>query len=238
MMRNNDRYRLVAMDKGNDQWSLLDTTTQQYWSREGWQRPDSGWASVLTRSEAAQIADDLNRNLHGNVSSHIGPQAQAIFAKYAGQRPLDETSIDDIPHDEQQAFWASLGEIGEVSEDDANRLYEAWHAAQVAFVKQSGPASQLEVPGNVTFPPIGARVANIDVVNRDPSKNSGTVRSLNLAASRPFAEVVMDDGRVEKCFGLAERGCGWYRPLSDQSPSIEVSLHGMDEGDGSPSPGM
>lgn len=77
----------------------------------------------------------------------------------------------------------------------------------------------------ISFPPIGARVANIDIVNRFPSKNSGTVISLNLTDAKPFAEVAMDDGRTEICFGLAELGCGWYRPLSDQSPTyIELEL--------------
>ena len=69
-----ERYRLSAMDEGNDHYSVLDTKTQLYWSSEGWQRPDSGWASVLTRSEAARKAYELNRKLQGNVSNYTDGQ--------------------------------------------------------------------------------------------------------------------------------------------------------------------
>lgn len=64
-----ERYRLSAMDEGNDHYSVLDTKTQLYWSSEGWQRPDSGWASVLTRSEAARKAYELNRKLSNYLES-------------------------------------------------------------------------------------------------------------------------------------------------------------------------
>lgn len=50
------------------------------------------------------------------------------FAKYAGPRPLDETSIDDIPRAEQEAFFAA--EQGEATSEDWDRLYAAWRAAQ------------------------------------------------------------------------------------------------------------
>lgn len=85
------------------------------------------------------------------MSNYIEHSDPTLFAKYAGPRALDETSIGDIPLHEQQAYWASLGESGEMTDDDANRLYAAWHAAQVSFSGLSAPLEQREV-SNYTDP--------------------------------------------------------------------------------------
>lgn len=83
-----ERYRLSAMDEGNDHYSVLDTKTQLYWSSEGWQRPDSGWASVLTRSEAARKAYELNRKLsnyrtrQGNLMVSLTEDAHAYNREF------------------------------------------------------------------------------------------------------------------------------------------------------------
>lgn len=53
-----------------------------------------------------------------------------IFSKHTGNRALEETSIEDIQLSEQEAFWRLLGEEGDMSEEDMNRLYAAWRAAQ------------------------------------------------------------------------------------------------------------
>lgn len=83
-----ERYRLSAMDEGNDHYSVLDTKTQLYWSSEGWQRPDSGWASVLTRSEAARKAYELNRKLSNYIEQPQQP-VSAITMRIAEALPAN-----------------------------------------------------------------------------------------------------------------------------------------------------
>ena len=54
-----NRYQVFPMDAGNDQWGVLDTSTQLCWSSDGWRQRDSGWASILTHEESLQKADEL-----------------------------------------------------------------------------------------------------------------------------------------------------------------------------------
>lgn len=60
-----------------------------------------------------------------------------LFSRYGGTRPLDETSIDDIPVAEQHAFWAMLGETGDMTDEDVDRLYSAWYAEQRAAIAEA-----------------------------------------------------------------------------------------------------
>ena len=58
-------------------------------------------------------------------------EATAVFSKYTGPVPLDETSIDHIPNDEQNAYWVSINESeGTASDEDFDRLYSAWYEVQ------------------------------------------------------------------------------------------------------------
>ena len=53
---------------------------------------------------------------------------QGIFSRYAGTRPFHETSIGDIPANEQHVYWVSQDVHacdGDMSEEDANQLYSA-----------------------------------------------------------------------------------------------------------------
>lgn len=54
-----NRYQVFPMDEGNDQWGVIDMTTQLCWSSDGWQKRDSGWASVRTHEECLQIAAEF-----------------------------------------------------------------------------------------------------------------------------------------------------------------------------------
>lgn len=90
-----ERYRLSAMDEGNDHYSVLDTKTQLYWSSEGWQRPDSGWASVLTRSEAARKAYELNRKLTHHIEQSIKQDLKFIVARIEADIALLRMTCDD-----------------------------------------------------------------------------------------------------------------------------------------------
>lgn len=57
------------------------------------------------------------------------------FSRYSGDTPFCLTSIDDIPLDEQEAFFAERGwEWGEgvfISDEQDDELYSAWAEAQV-----------------------------------------------------------------------------------------------------------
>lgn len=55
-----NRYQVFPMDEGNDQWGVIDMSTQLCWSSDGWQKRDSGWASVLTKEESLKKAVELD----------------------------------------------------------------------------------------------------------------------------------------------------------------------------------
>lgn len=102
-----------------------------------------------------QISEACQRVMNPReVSNYIEHSDPTLFAKYAGPRALDETSIGDIPLHEQQAYWASLGESGEMTDDDANRLYAAWHAVQASFSGLSAPLEQREVSNYIEQAPV------------------------------------------------------------------------------------
>lgn len=95
---------------------------------------------------------------------------QTVFSRYVGSRPIVETSISDIPSAEQEAFWLLQREpVGEMSDEDANRLYDAWQVTQESYgfvfgegrkmagsLRQSAEnmLAQFETTGAVPFPNI------------------------------------------------------------------------------------
>ncbi|MBK6616289.1 hypothetical protein [Ottowia sp.] len=66
------------------------------------------------------------------------------FSRYidsTGLRPLEVTSLDDIPIAEQLAYFRSIGKAdGEMTQKEANRLYAVWYAIQVDMeIEESTP---------------------------------------------------------------------------------------------------
>ncbi|HIH2751431.1 TPA: hypothetical protein ACYLN4_007269 [Burkholderia lata] len=55
-----------------------------------------------------------------------------IFSRYAGQRPLGETGIDDIPLTEQETYRKAKGSPNsEMPEEEANQMYQDWISVQL-----------------------------------------------------------------------------------------------------------
>lgn len=58
------------------------------------------------------------------------------FTRYAGRRPLAETTIDDIPLPEQSAYWKCIGlnESEEYTDGEADKIYAAWMLVQLSYL--------------------------------------------------------------------------------------------------------
>lgn len=58
------------------------------------------------------------------------------FSRYTGAHPLAETSIDDIPLDEQRAFFDERGWPWEdfVPDEQDDEMYAAWASAQRQYM--------------------------------------------------------------------------------------------------------
>ncbi|WP_087864223.1 hypothetical protein [Comamonas thiooxydans] len=75
------RYIMKELDAGNDQWAVFDRKDNTYWSHDGWQQPDAGLASVLSREEALTMVDELSS--HGQLKKFLVPTFVVVEAESA-----------------------------------------------------------------------------------------------------------------------------------------------------------
>lgn len=72
------------------------------------------------------------------------------FRRYVdstGRYPLENTSIDDIPQDEQDAWWESHGgNEGNATDAEVDALYAAWYEAQEAYRRKDARAPWIICP--------------------------------------------------------------------------------------------
>lgn len=79
--------------------------------------------------------ESLDAKAAAAAPNDVRMNAVHVFAtrydEASGKRQLDETSIDDIPQDEQSAYWAAIGDTdGQASDEDVGQLYATWYYAQ------------------------------------------------------------------------------------------------------------
>jgi hypothetical protein len=121
-----------------------------------------------------------------------------MFTKYTGSLPLNQTSIDDIPLDEQRAFFESKGwPWGEdfVPDERDDEMYAAWATKQAEFAETF---DRIEVVYEVT-----AKFIITAGVYDGPMSNEGFAEHINSMGvdeghiqSSSIIEVKLDDKAI------------------------------------------
>lgn len=63
---------------------------------------------------------------------------------------------------------------------------------------------------SITLPAAATRVGTVCGPCQSPKDNAGTVLCQVTDRWGTHAVVMMDNGKIEKCHGLTDRGIGWY----------------------------
>ena len=126
-----------------------------------------------------------------------------IFSRYTGDKPLDDTSIDDIPMSEQWAFFERRGypygdqlpEGQSVSEEHDDELFRAWVLAQqeMHFGARGGPPAGGVEPREAAAEGIAAQVGYV-------------LRTARLRRLRTVEDVAGEAGITPEELRRIERG--------------------------------
>lgn len=92
-----------------------------------------------SKDEITDLADQAmwgKSYLGGSATCRLVDVNPPVFSRYSGTRPLDDTSIDDIPVSEQSAYWKSKGqaESEEYTDEEADQLYSDWWLTQQDYL--------------------------------------------------------------------------------------------------------
>lgn len=160
---NSPRFQAFPMDEGNDQWGVRDTTLDKCWSGDGWQQPDSGWASVLTHEESLQKVNQLEQELLGKVG-----QLSKYVADYECGVLASRGAINDVSFDQKRlvasknalasgcvlgvaeclSWWTEAIASGLLVQGNGNVVNCIEQAHQVRYVIRSLSESDVDLDGD------------------------------------------------------------------------------------------
>lgn len=111
------RYIMKELDAGNDQWAVFDRKDNTYWSHDGWQQPDAGLASVLSREEALTMVDELVGEAESAEAADEFPQiiVEGTYEFYAEMQQEERP-----PHERMRNYTSqTVTVLEELLSDDA-----------------------------------------------------------------------------------------------------------------------